>query len=122
MQMQETFVDWDFDSPIWEICEGYEYPRLWWDQTKYGGGSGMAQDPYQIHSPRHMRQLASDPNNFDKHFILIKDLDMDDYFVGIVFRTNDEIIGDWTNRFTGTFDGNGKKIFTSLDRKNEKEN
>ncbi len=33
MQLQSTFTDygWDFDTPIWTIDEGADYPRLWWE-------------------------------------------------------------------------------------------
>jgi hypothetical protein len=32
MQIESTFTDvgWDFETPIWTICEGRDYPRLWW--------------------------------------------------------------------------------------------
>jgi hypothetical protein len=33
MQSESTFVDagWNFESPIWVIDEGEDYPRLWWE-------------------------------------------------------------------------------------------
>ena len=33
MQMQVTFTDvgWDFNTPVWTIDEGLDYPRLWWE-------------------------------------------------------------------------------------------
>ena len=33
MQMQVTFTDagWDFNTPVWTIDEGVNYPRLWWE-------------------------------------------------------------------------------------------
>jgi len=33
MQMQITFLDagWDFNTPVWTIDEGVNYPRLWWE-------------------------------------------------------------------------------------------
>jgi len=33
MQMQVTFTDagWDFNTPVWTIDEGVDYPRLWWE-------------------------------------------------------------------------------------------
>jgi hypothetical protein len=32
MQMAGTFTDarWDFNTPVWTIDEGIDYPRLWW--------------------------------------------------------------------------------------------
>ena len=33
MQMQITFTDagWNFNTPVWTIDEGVDYPRLWWE-------------------------------------------------------------------------------------------
>lgn len=33
MQMQVTFTNagWDFNTPVWTIDEGVDYPRLWWE-------------------------------------------------------------------------------------------
>ena len=33
MQMQVTFTDvgWDFNTPVWTIDEGNDYPQLWWE-------------------------------------------------------------------------------------------
>jgi hypothetical protein len=33
MQMQVTFTDvgWDFNTPVWTIYDGVDYPRLWWE-------------------------------------------------------------------------------------------
>ncbi|MHC4735504.1 MAG: GLUG motif-containing protein [Planctomycetota bacterium] len=33
MQMMSTFIDagWDFNTPVWAIDEGSDYPRLWWE-------------------------------------------------------------------------------------------
>ena len=30
MKQQASFVNWDFVTPIWEICEGTNYPKLTW--------------------------------------------------------------------------------------------
>jgi hypothetical protein len=30
MKQQTSFLDWDFNK-IWKICEGKDYPRLWWE-------------------------------------------------------------------------------------------
>jgi hypothetical protein len=33
MKLKTSFVDWDFDTPIWEICtETVDYPHLWWER------------------------------------------------------------------------------------------
>jgi hypothetical protein len=33
MQMASTFInaEWDFNTPVWTIDEGVDYPRLWWE-------------------------------------------------------------------------------------------
>ena len=33
MQTMSTFTDagWDFNTPVWTIDEGVDYPRLWWE-------------------------------------------------------------------------------------------
>jgi hypothetical protein len=33
MQMESTFTyaGWDLTTPVWKICEGADYPRLWWE-------------------------------------------------------------------------------------------
>ncbi len=31
MCQQASFADWDFEN-VWRICEGRDYPRLWWEQ------------------------------------------------------------------------------------------
>jgi hypothetical protein len=33
MQTMSTFIDtgWDFNTPVWTIDEGVDYPRLWWE-------------------------------------------------------------------------------------------
>ncbi len=31
MMQQATFIGWDFDTPVWTIDEGVDYPRLWWE-------------------------------------------------------------------------------------------
>ncbi|HUV41274.1 MAG TPA: GLUG motif-containing protein, partial [Sedimentisphaerales bacterium] len=37
MQTQSTFTNagWDFDTPIWKICEGVDYPRLEWEMIDW---------------------------------------------------------------------------------------
>jgi len=35
LKMKQTYVDagWDFNTPIWTINEGVDYPRLWWESS-----------------------------------------------------------------------------------------
>ena len=34
MQMRSTFTDagWDFNTPIWKMCDGPDYPKLGWEE------------------------------------------------------------------------------------------
>jgi hypothetical protein len=71
----------------------------------YGGGSGMAEDPYQIWTPEQMNTIGLNSADWDKHFKLMDNIDMSAYT-----GTQYNIIGNATTQFTGTFDGNGHKI------------
>ncbi|MBP8303430.1 MAG: hypothetical protein KBE04_04810 [Phycisphaerae bacterium] len=84
MRRAKTFLDagWDFmgetangTEDIWKIVEGVGYPRLSWE--KYSGGTGEPNDPYQIATAADLIALGEDPNDYDKHFILTADIDLD---------------------------------------------
>ncbi len=79
-------------------------------EAKYGGGTGEPNDPYLIYTAEQMSAIGADPNDWDKHFKLVADID----FVGYT-GTDFNIIGYWRSwgdnkPFTGVFDGNGKNI------------
>lgn len=69
-------------------------------QAKYGGGSGTADDPYQIAAADDLIALGETPEDYNKHFILTADIDL----AGHVFYK--AVIAS----FTGVFDGNGHTI------------
>ena len=74
----------------------------------YGGGSGTAEDPYHIWTPEQMNTIGIDPNDWDKHFILMDDIDLSIY-TGQEYNTIGHYKGymDPNNEpFTGVFDGN----------------
>lgn len=75
--------------------------------AKYGGGTGMHDNPYLIFTAEQMNEIGINLNvDSDRHFKLMADIDLSDY-IGTDFN----IIGtDWDNRFTGVFDGNGHTI------------
>jgi hypothetical protein len=79
---------------------------------KYGGGNGDSNNPFLISSPEDLAQIGNNPDDWDKHFLLMSDLDMKDYNSTNVFAP----IGyfQWTpyvsKPFKGVFDGNKKKI------------
>ncbi|MFH1883693.1 MAG: GLUG motif-containing protein [Planctomycetota bacterium] len=73
---------------------------------KYGGGTGEANGPYLIYTAEQMNAIGAEPNDWDKHFKLMADVDLSGY-TGKDFN----IIGtSYDNPFTGVFDGNGHTI------------
>ena len=78
----------------------------WPVQAKYGGGSGTAENPYLINTAEQMNNIGTEPNNWDKHFKLMADIDLSRYM-----GTDFNIIGkDLFPAFTGVFDGSGHTI------------
>jgi hypothetical protein len=107
MQKESTYTDagWDFEN-IWWILEGADYPRFYWWEGKYGGGSGRPNDPYLIYTAEQMNTIGACKRDWDKHFKLMADIDLSN-FTGTTFN----IIGtDYDNAFTGVFNGNGHTI------------
>ncbi len=72
---------------------------------KYSGGTGTPNNPYRIATPEDMQQIGANPGDWDKCFILINDVNLAQYT-----STQFNIIGNWTTKFTGVFDGNDHKI------------
>lgn len=70
--------------------------------AKYSGGTGDPSDPYQIATPEDLNDIGNHLEDFDKHFILVNDVNLSQY-TGTQFN----IIGT----FTGVFDGNDHKIW-----------
>jgi len=66
-------------------------------QAKYEGGTGTAGDPYLIKTAEQMNEIGANPGDWNKNFMLIADIDMND-----ITGTDYNII----ETFTGTFDGN----------------
>jgi len=124
MQTAQTFLDagWDFvdetingTEDIWKIAEGRGYPRLSWE--KYSGGTGEPNDPYQIATAADLIALGETPEDYDKHFILTADIDLDPNLPGRkVFYS--AVIAPHMGKtysfegipFSGVFDGRGHKI------------
>jgi len=115
MQMASTFVCWDYE-PVWTIDEGVDYPRLVWENKPgelitvlsdlYGGGTGEPEDPYLIYTAQQLNTIGFYSCHFDKHFKLMADVDLSG-FTGKSFNC----IGiDYSNPFSGVFDGNGHTI------------
>ena len=79
-------------------------------QGKYSGGSGTAQDPYQIATAADLILLGETPADYDKQFLLTADIDLDPKLPGRkVF--DKAVIGQiYETRFNGVFDGKGHVI------------
>ena len=125
MQTAKTFLDagWDFagettngSEDIWKIAEGLSYPRLSWEE--YSGGTGEPNDPYQIATAADLIALGNEPNDYNKHFILTADIDLDPNLPGrrifdkavIAPDMNDTQDGFQGPSFTGSLDGNDHTI------------
>jgi len=122
MQTAITFLDadWDFidetengPNDIWKIIEGQTYPLLSWQ--KYGGGTGEPNDPYLIYTAEHLNALGAEPNDWDKHFKLMADIDLSGFIYDAALIAPDVDPdpcepGLQGTSFTGVFDGNGHAI------------
>jgi len=86
----------------WLLCVLF---LTWPAQAQYGGGSGTAEDPYLIDTAEQMNAIGAEPNDWDKHFKLVADIDLKD-FGGSSFN----LIGGDSHPFKGVFDGNGHTI------------
>ena len=114
MTWPETFRGWS-QLGAWSIEAGRSYPYLGAAGAsgepltdaphRYDGGSGTAADPYQIRTPRQWLDLGYHPGDWDRHFVLMNDLDLGAIDPNAVWP-----IGIPTLPFTGTFDGQGHMI------------
>ncbi len=87
-------------------------------EARYGGGSGTADDPYQIWTAEQMNAIGAEPNDWDKHFRLMADLDLSGFdgregrpAFNIIAPDNVAVIWYPPGKpFSGVFDGNGHTI------------
>ncbi|MHC4323837.1 MAG: right-handed parallel beta-helix repeat-containing protein [Planctomycetota bacterium] len=86
--------------------------------TKYSGGIGRHNDPYQISTADDLILLGETPEDYNKHIILTADIDLDPNLPGrkvfdravIAPDMNDVELGIQGAFFTGTFNGNDHTI------------
>ena len=71
------------------------------------GGDGTYQNPYQIATAQDLIDMGQTPADYDKHFILICDIDMQGYHFSQPIIAP---MGDSVDAFSGTFNGNGHVI------------
>jgi hypothetical protein len=99
MMTASTF-DWDFDL-IWIIDEGVSYPRLKRDYcgllSNYSGGLGSYANPFILSSRADWHLLMTALWDWDKHFVLAGDIDLE----GIAVTP----VGHSRFPFSAVFDG-----------------
>jgi hypothetical protein len=110
-QMTFTDVGWDFDTPIWKMNEGVEYPRLDYQGftgAVYAAGDGSAEQPYQLETPGQIARLCKRPSDWTMHFVLDGSIDLQGQALGGIgiYDTDKDI----NMPFTGKFDGKGNTI------------
>jgi hypothetical protein len=78
--------------------------------AQYSGGTGEPNNPYQIATAEDLMLLGETPEDYDKHFILTADIDLDPNLPGRKVFDKAVLGGeDWPG-FTGVFDGKGHTI------------
>ncbi len=75
--------------------------------AKYDGGTGEPNTPYLIYTPEQMNAIGANPDDLDKQFRLMADIDLAT-LGGSPFN---RIGTDPNSPFRGTFDGNGHAIY-----------
>jgi len=86
---------------------------------RYSGGTGEPNDPYQIATAEDLMLLSEIPEDFDKHFVLMADIDLDPNLPGRTVFDRAVIAPDTDSTsttfqgtpFTGVFDGDGHTIW-----------
>ena len=86
--------------------------------AQYGGGTGVANDPYQIATAEDLIALGETPEDYDKHFVLTANIDLDPQLPGrkvfdkaVIAPDVDDTKYDFQGTsFGGVFDGNGYTI------------
>jgi len=73
--------------------------------AKYGGGTGEPNDPYLICTAEQMNTIGAEPNDWDKYFKLMADIDLKDFG-----DSSFNLIGSYSHPFKGVFDGNSHTI------------
>jgi hypothetical protein len=88
------------------------------DEPKYSGGTGEPNNPYKIATVKDLLLLGESTEDYDKHFIMIADIDLDPNLPGrkvfdraVIAPDTNDVEPDFQGiSFTGVFDGNGHII------------
>ncbi len=87
--------------------------------VEFAGGTGEPNDPYQIATAEQLIAMGEDPTLYDRHFLLILDIDLDPNLPGRKVFDRAVIAPDHVSTnawrfdgkpFTGVFDGGGHTI------------
>jgi hypothetical protein len=81
--------------------------------AKYSGGTGEPNNPYKIATSADLITLGNEPNDYDKYFIMIDDINLAGYVFDkavIAPDMNDTEVWYQGTPFTGVFDGNDHTI------------
>ena len=115
MKLQSTFIGFNFEY-VWEFSGGeYPYPTIKINASKgntvdFKNGYGTSADPYLISTKEELNNVRY---YLDSHFKMINDIIFteNDFKQGGAFYNDGEgwepIGSDYTNKFTGKFNGNG---------------
>jgi len=86
-------------------------PSLGW---AYSGGRGMVQDPFILSSPDDLMQLSLTSRDYDKHFLMTKDIDLAGHWFtqAVIAPYHESHVSPFEEdgQFTGTLNGNGHVI------------
>ena len=90
------------------FCVFFTFAAIGWAGT-YSGGSGTAEDPYQISTKANWQELISTASDWDKRFTLLNDINFGGATINPVAPDNDptEWNGFQGTAFTGVILGNG---------------
>ena len=58
------------------VCLTLQSPTL---SVEFAGGTGVLNDPYLIYTAEQMNAIGAEPNNWDKHFKLMANIDLSGY-------------------------------------------
>jgi hypothetical protein len=106
MTTQASFV-----TAVIILCVLLSGQGLW----AYGGGTGTPEDPYLIYTAEQMNRIGLHPEDWDKHFRLMEDIDLSVYsgnqfhLIGL-YRVAQDPNEGLEVPFSGVFDGQGHTI------------
>jgi CSLREA domain-containing protein len=113
-----TFSNWDFTT-VWSMrneADGVDYPQLRdtykctgtnrTNSPNYNGTGADIENPLIICTGAQLQQLAATTTDYGKYILIGENINLSAYTLGTW-----NIIGDVTNKFAGTFDGNSRNGF-----------